>query len=77
MLMNQSISMPIDRPSPGTRALRDFAETLIFSRIFSAPEDSAAIGSTSLTDVFSLASLFFRCASSFSLLAAILTSEAA
>ena len=68
---DQSMSMPMERPSPGTRALRDFACTLIFSRIFSCPEVSAAMGSTSLTDaVFS--SFFFRCARSFSLLAAIL-----
>jgi hypothetical protein len=63
--------MPIDRPSPGTRALRDFVETLIFSRIFSVPEVSVAIGSTSLTDAV-LASFFLRCIRIFSLLAAIL-----
>lgn len=71
----QSISMPIDRPSPGMSALF-FVGTLTFSRIFSgvASTDKADIGWRSLTAVGpASASFFLRCERSFARLAAMLT----
>ena len=68
--------MPIERPSPGINALRDLADTLIFSRIFSFSGDWTDMGSTSLTEAFFAASsFFFLCVRSFSLLASILQGE--
>ena len=64
---HQSMSIPIDRPSPATNALRVLVATLIFSLTICA---SGVIGWRSLTEVFS--SLRFLCALSFSLAAAIL-----
>lgn len=55
----------MDRPSPETKADRDFVETLIFSLIFAG--DSTVVGCTSVTDFFVAASLtLFLCARCFS-----------
>ena len=69
----QSISIPIVRPSEGTKALL-VAGTRIFSLIFSgvASTDSASIGCTSLTLV-EISFAFLRRASTFARLTAMLT----
>ena len=65
-----STSIPIDRPSPITRALLGFSACLIFVLIFSGV-GASAIGSSKRTEV-RLSDDFFRWALSFSRLVAIL-----
>ena len=65
----QSMSIPMDCPSPGISALRAEGLTLIFSR---TGEVEVATGSTSFVETDSLFATFRRCALTFSLATAIL-----
>lgn len=52
--------MPIDRPSPGTRALLAFVPTLIFSRTFDVSGDATDMGLTRLVDDLADSIVFLR-----------------
>jgi hypothetical protein len=68
----QSTSIPMDRPSPGTNADLAGVEILTLERIFSRSGEVASMGWTNLVDIWAVFETFFRCASFFCRLAAIL-----